>query len=37
MVPDWSLPWAKAEYWGNEENYVLDALRSSWISGGAYC
>lgn len=36
MVPDWSLPWAKAQYWGNEEKYVLDALRSSWISGGAY-
>jgi perosamine synthetase len=36
MVLELSLPWAKAEYWGNEETYVLDALRSSWISGGAY-
>lgn len=36
MASDLSLPWAKAEYWGNEETYVLDALRSSWISGGVY-
>jgi perosamine synthetase len=30
------IPWAKAEFWGNEEKYLVDALRSSWISGGAY-
>ncbi|WP_323000942.1 DegT/DnrJ/EryC1/StrS family aminotransferase [Denitromonas sp.] len=30
------IPWASPHYWGNEERYVLDALRSSWISGGAY-
>lgn len=30
------IPWAKAEYWGNEESYLVDAFRSSWISGGAY-
>lgn len=31
-----SIPWASPHYWGNEEKYVLDAFRSSWISGGAY-
>ncbi|MEM5493299.1 DegT/DnrJ/EryC1/StrS family aminotransferase [Hoeflea sp. AS16] len=31
-----NIPWAKAEFWGSEEKYVIDALRSSWISGGPY-
>lgn len=31
-----NIPWASPHYWGNEERYVVDALRSSWISGGAY-
>lgn len=31
-----SIPWASPHYWGNEEKYVLDALKSSWISGGPY-
>ncbi|MDP2073007.1 MAG: DegT/DnrJ/EryC1/StrS family aminotransferase [Anaerolineales bacterium] len=31
-----TIPWASPHYWGNEERYVLDALKSSWISGGAY-
>lgn len=31
-----SIPWASPHYWGNEERYVLDALQSNWISGGAY-
>lgn len=31
-----TIPWASPHYWGNEERYVLDALQSSWISGGAY-
>ncbi|MBK8889686.1 MAG: DegT/DnrJ/EryC1/StrS family aminotransferase [Dechloromonas sp.] len=31
-----NIPWAGPRYWGNEERYVIDALRSSWISGGAY-
>lgn len=31
-----NIPWASPHYWGNEERYVLDALKSSWISGGAY-
>lgn len=30
------IPWASPTYWGNEEKYVLDALKSSWISGGQY-
>ena len=30
------IPWASPTYWGNEERYVLDAFRSSWISGGPY-
>jgi len=31
-----NIPWASPHYWGNEERYVVDALQSSWISGGAY-
>lgn len=31
-----NIPWASPHYWGNEERYVVDALKSSWISGGAY-
>ena len=30
------IPWASPHFWGNEEQYVVDALKSSWISGGAY-
>lgn len=30
------IPWASTSYWGNEEAYVLDALKSTWISGGHY-
>jgi perosamine synthetase len=31
-----SIPWAGPHFWGNEQDYVIDALRSSWISGGQY-
>lgn len=31
-----SIPWARPEFWGKEERYVVDALRSTWISGGPY-
>jgi len=31
-----NIPWANPHYWGNEERYVVDALKSSWISGGEY-
>lgn len=30
------IPWFKPQYWGNEKRYVMDALDSSWISGGEY-
>ncbi len=30
------IPWAKPIYWGNEEKYVSDAVKSTWISGGEY-
>ena len=37
MVDDIAnIPWAKPFFWGLEEEYVLDALRSTWISGGPY-
>lgn len=31
-----SIPWAEPRYWGQEEAYALEALRSSWISGGPF-
>jgi perosamine synthetase len=31
-----NIPWAGPHYWGNEQLYVIDALKSSWISGGEY-
>ena len=31
-----SIPWASPHYWGNEQRYVMEALQSSWISGGEY-
>ncbi len=31
-----NIPWMEPVYWGNEEKYVVDALKSSWISGGKY-
>ncbi len=30
------IPWATPRFWGNEQQYVADALQSSWISGGKY-
>ena len=30
------IPWAKPEFWGNEKRYVLEALDSTWISGGPF-
>lgn len=30
------IPWAKPDYWGNEERYVVEALTSTWISGGPF-
>lgn len=31
-----AIPWAEPTLWGREEEYALDALRSTWISGGPY-
>jgi len=30
------IPWAKPEFWGDEQDFVVDALDSTWISGGPY-
>ena len=30
------LPWAQPKFFGNEEEFLIDALQSSWISGGPY-
>jgi perosamine synthetase len=30
------IPWAKPKLFGDEEDFVVDALRSTWISGGGY-
>jgi len=30
------IDWFKPTYWGKEEKYVLDAIRSYWISDGEY-
>jgi perosamine synthetase len=30
------IPWATPTIWGNEEAFAVDALRSTWISGGPY-
>lgn len=30
------IPWAEPRYWGAEERNVMEALRSSWISGGPF-
>jgi len=31
-----NIPWVSPHFWGSEQSYVVDALQSSWISGGAY-
>lgn len=30
------IPWAQPTFFGNEGDYLLDALNSTWISGGKY-
>jgi perosamine synthetase len=30
------LPWAKPDFWGNEVENVVEALQSTWISGGPF-
>jgi perosamine synthetase len=30
------IPWGQPHFWGNEQQYVVEALASSWISGGPF-
>lgn len=30
------IPWARPDFWGREREYVLEALDSTWISGGPF-
>ena len=30
------IPWAQPNYFGAEQRYVIDALNSTWISGGPF-
>jgi perosamine synthetase len=30
------IPWAQPDFWGLEEQYLVEALHSTWISGGAF-
>jgi len=31
-----AIPYAEPRIWGNEERYALEAIRSTWISGGPF-
>lgn len=35
-TPEAKIPWAKPDFWGREEAYLIQALHSSWISGGPF-
>ena len=30
------IPWAEPRFWGSEERLVMEALKSTWISGGPF-
>lgn len=30
------IPWARPDFWGKEREYLLEALESTWISGGPF-
>ena len=30
------IPWAQPDFWGLEEKYLVEALHSTWISGGPF-
>src|SRR5947207_2976057 len=30
------IPWSQPDFWGLEERYLMEALHSTWISGGAF-
>ena len=36
MYTESFIPWAKPDFWGNEQKYVAEALTSTWISGGPF-
>lgn len=36
MPQNETIPWAKPDYWGKELQYVDEAMKSSWISGGPF-
>lgn len=36
MASQQVIPWAKPEFWGDEQRFVIEALRSQWISGGPF-
>ena len=36
MIKENFIPWAKPDFWGNEQAYVAEALTSTWISGGPF-
>lgn len=36
MINDHFIPWAKPDFWGNEQKYVAEALTSTWISSGPF-
>lgn len=36
MTPAITIPWARPAFLGNEEGYIMEAFRSTWISGGAF-
>ena len=36
MIACEPIPWAKPNMWGNEHEYVAQALSSTWISGGPF-
>ena len=36
MIACEPIPWAKPNFWGNEQEYVTQALASTWISGGPF-
>lgn len=31
-----NIPWAKPHFWGEEEALIVEALRSTWVSGGPF-
>jgi len=36
MIDKATIPWAQPDFWGLEEKYLVEALHSTWISGGAF-